>query len=891
MPAARLTPRRTPRVALLGVAAAVALLLGDTGSAVATCGSTSIAAGSGVAGDPYQVTSRADLQQIGASAANMACEYRLMNDIALGGIGAPWTPLGPGSPTTKFTGKLLGNNKTISGLAFSTGGDTVGLFRELGGATVSDLTLSGVNITADHQLGAIAGMVSTGTNTLSGVVVSGTVTASIATPSYADAGGFVGTVAAGATLNIASASATTTVSGTQACVGGMVGENDGALSVTDANVVATVNGSSGTGGILGFAPSGSTTTINGVTMNVAIGPGSNAGGAVGFTYAALTVANVSGTVTVTDGAFTGGIAGRTVAGGPVSIDDIDLDVTMTATGSGKVGGILGDSGNPALSLTDVAVSGSITSPSGTDLGGVIGSARLQPNASPAASIQRITNEGMTVTSGGASVGGIVGSVNGGQTTAQIRDLKVQGGTVQGSWRVGGIIGYWQNGGIMFQGQASSLSKLVSHATTSATGTDAGGLIGRLEHYTFAVTVTDSYADRNVTATGGSAGGLIGTVASSQTSAPLALTNVYSASAVSGSSKGAFLGTDNRSETVGVWVFTGSFWSTMLSGTSSARAGSANAYGSIEQTPGQMASIAPYAAASWSIGTGWQPVATRTATWGICLLANSGRPFLMVEHVTDPCLLAPANPVATPGDARATVTVDAQPDTAVAVTNYEYQLNGGPWTAQSPASGGTTITIPGLANGTTYSARVRAVGPNGPGDVGPASAAVTVTPAAPVIPAPDAGASPAGAQTSAPSSGSPARAFGRLTVVSPPTEAWIEARGADVAPAPDALRTRVRVTGPGTVRQQATATGAAELSRAAGSARWSVCSDTTPVRVAGVVTITCPLSTRARAALRTRALRTRVTTTFIGADGTRSRAVRTVTLARVLPRAARTAVAG
>ncbi len=64
---------------------------------------------------------------------------------------------------------------------------------------------------------------------------------------------------------------------------------------------------------------------------------------------------------------------------------------------------------------------------------------------------------------------------------------------------------------------------------------------------------------------------------------------------------------------------------------------------------------------------------------------------------------------------------------VAITNYEYQLDGGSWVTLSPASTATTIVITGLTNGTQYSIKVRAVNAQGSGT---ASDAVVVTPAAP-----------------------------------------------------------------------------------------------------------------------------------------------------------------
>lgn len=90
--------------------------------------------------------------------------------------------------------------------------------------------------------------------------------------------------------------------------------------------------------------------------------------------------------------------------------------------------------------------------------------------------------------------------------------------------------------------------------------------------------------------------------------------------------------------------------------------------------------------------------------------------------------APTGLSAQAGNNQATVTFTAPSDNGgSAITNYQYQLDGGDWVPLDPASTSTSITITGLTNGTLTSIKVRAV--NGVGN-GTASDAVTVTPAAP-----------------------------------------------------------------------------------------------------------------------------------------------------------------
>jgi outer membrane protein OmpA-like peptidoglycan-associated protein len=91
--------------------------------------------------------------------------------------------------------------------------------------------------------------------------------------------------------------------------------------------------------------------------------------------------------------------------------------------------------------------------------------------------------------------------------------------------------------------------------------------------------------------------------------------------------------------------------------------------------------------------------------------------------------APTGLSATPGDGQASVTFTQANDGGSAITNYEYSVNDGGWTARSPASTASPITVAGLKNGTEYSIRIRAVNGIGPGTQ---SASVAVTPLPPTV---------------------------------------------------------------------------------------------------------------------------------------------------------------
>ena len=89
--------------------------------------------------------------------------------------------------------------------------------------------------------------------------------------------------------------------------------------------------------------------------------------------------------------------------------------------------------------------------------------------------------------------------------------------------------------------------------------------------------------------------------------------------------------------------------------------------------------------------------------------------------------APTNLVATVGDEQVVITFTPPTDTGgSAITNYKYSTdNGSTYTAFSPAVTGTSATITGLTNGTSYSIQLRAV--NSAGDGGESVAVAFTTP--------------------------------------------------------------------------------------------------------------------------------------------------------------------
>lgn len=117
------------------------------------------------------VSTAEDLVNIANDVNNNGYSYNgktvvLLSDIDLAGIN--WTPIGQTGSEAKaqFLGTFDGNGKTISGLKVTSNNSSTtngyGLFGWLQG-TVKNLTVSGANITASHNVGVIAGYVEFGT--------------------------------------------------------------------------------------------------------------------------------------------------------------------------------------------------------------------------------------------------------------------------------------------------------------------------------------------------------------------------------------------------------------------------------------------------------------------------------------------------------------------------------------------------------------------------------------------------------------------------------------------------------------------------------------------------------------------------------------------------------
>ncbi len=232
---------------------------------------------------------------------NLNCT--LAADIDL--TGTEWTPI------PNFAGTFDGNGKTITGLTINQPStDNVGLFASIDDeGTVKNLKLDKVNVTANSNVGAVAGQ---NRGTIENCSVSGKV--------------------AGSSDN--------------SCVGGIAGFHRKG-SITDCHSSATVTGKAYVGGIAGQSSAiegattitacystGSITATKSNTMGY-----SYAGGVVGLNTnkAILTACYATGDVKG-DGNYVGGVVGDNV----VSIVNACYHATGSVTGaSGSTGGVAG----------------------------------------------------------------------------------------------------------------------------------------------------------------------------------------------------------------------------------------------------------------------------------------------------------------------------------------------------------------------------------------------------------------------------------------------------------------------------------------------------------------------------------------------------------------------
>ena len=123
-----------------------------------------------------------------------------------------------------------------------------------------------------------------------------------------------------------------------------------------------------------------------------------------------------------------------------------------------------------------------------------------------------------------------------------------------------------------------------------------------------------------------------------------------------------------------------------------------------------------------------PGASESFTW-YYIASNSADAQALLGTVANAALpAAPTIESVTSGNSQASVNFTEGFMGGSAITNYQYSTNGGlTWQTRSPAGSSSPILISGLANGTEYNVRIRAINSEG---FGSASSSTPVTPAGP-----------------------------------------------------------------------------------------------------------------------------------------------------------------
>ncbi len=453
--------------------------------------------GSGTTSSPYMIDSPGQLIYFDQNVSTLgdSAVYELGANINMSGY-TEWTPI------TGFTGTFDGESYTISNLAITStasgsyGSETfadAGLFGDVEGATIENVTLDGVTVSVPSasdpiNLGLLVGLAQDSTTITNVSVTNAEITFNGTEDT--NEGGVVGYL-------LDSTLTDTTVAGTvgstsqdvgsssEIDAGGLVGESYYGTYSNDTNTASVSAGDSEypyAGGLIGY---GEDDTLQGVSASGAVTGTTTSeaflGGLEGYAYGeTFTDASASGSVSVGGTDFYGYVGGL--------IGDSDESTYQTVSASGSVsggssdegydGGLIGygeeDTITQAVSSGSVSGGGSDTS----DNGGLIGWTEEE-------TLTDVSSSG-TVSTGGEDAygGGLIGygeddkSINGAQAT----------GSVSGSGTyynvLGGLIGDAED--------ESAISNTL--ATGAVQGTAAeynylGGSIG----YGYYSSISDSYS--------------------------------------------------------------------------------------------------------------------------------------------------------------------------------------------------------------------------------------------------------------------------------------------------------------------------------------------------------------------------------------------------------------
>ena len=446
-----------------------------------------------LAGTSYK-TSASDADK--TCGGNICRGYELLANIVLS---TNWQPIG--SENNPFTSILQGNGYSIANLVID-GGNYLGLFAALAGATIDNLVVEVASITGDSNVGALAG--SATNSTISRLQIRAASTSSKLQARGASIGGILGAITEGTTITNVTSNLSI-VGGDN--VGGIVGyvlHSAISYATSNGSITNSESGNNNYGGLVGLVEHNSTISYSSASGSVTSSSSNNLyyGGLVGVsTSSDLSYSSASGSVTSSgsDNSYYGGLVGEvqyssirhSSASGNVigtgnflwfyggfvgymndnsTINDSSVSGNVSSSGSNNnyYGGFVGYmNDNSAISYSGASGSVASSGRSNDYYGGLVGYVENNSAISYSSASASVSSNG----NGSNNYGGLAGSVN---TSSNINYTSASGNVSSngnGSNNYGGLVGHVHNATISY---SSASGSVISRSDNNG---QYGGLVG------------------------------------------------------------------------------------------------------------------------------------------------------------------------------------------------------------------------------------------------------------------------------------------------------------------------------------------------------------------------------------------------------------------------------
>ena len=284
--------------------------------------------GTGTSGDPYQISTYADLQWLQTATTEwVAGKYFLQTaDIdAAATSGDGWNPIG----NSTFDGTYDGGGFAIDNLTITGAGELGFIQQTSSTTTIKNLGLTNVALTVgdNSYSGALVAFVNGG-GTIENCYSTGSIVSN-SSRLYYNLGGLIGRIKGGSASDSYSEVNISYVGIAQDNIGGFVGYNNG--SITNCYATGTIQGGSSVGGFVGTNDTGGDITKSYSTGNVTASS-SSSGGFVGYNYKG----------TISECYSTGDVSGTARVGGFIGLNRKAVAVVSNCYSFGEVTGNVGD---------------------------------------------------------------------------------------------------------------------------------------------------------------------------------------------------------------------------------------------------------------------------------------------------------------------------------------------------------------------------------------------------------------------------------------------------------------------------------------------------------------------------------------------------------------------